>query len=165
MAVKPYLPIGVLDSWARDGQSCSGVVGPSCLVVESHALGRMTRWRSRTLRSRQQLSSLGRAFEVPAKVRLQRSGLAGRWREGILYRDGSTVMFRPRKPRLGSRLDLSRSTVIGTRVTKWWELWWFGGPTVLLVDGAAGAFEVAAANDEYVELARRILVEAATPRT
>ena len=74
-------------------------------------------------------------------------------------------MFRPRKPRLGSRLVLSGSTVVGTRVAKWCELWWFGGPTVLLVNGPAGAFEVAAASDEHVELARQILVETATPRS
>jgi hypothetical protein len=117
----------------------------------------MSRWFApKTLRSRQRSAAVGTSFEVPAKIRLQRSGLGGRWREGILYRDGAQVKFRPRKPRLGSTLDLAGSLVTGTRVAEWWEFLWFSGPTVLLMNGPLGAFELGAGNDKYIELARTI---------
>lgn len=111
---------------------------------------------SRRNTDRQRSASQGDDFDVPAKLRLlDRRGLAGRWRDGVLYRSDGTLWFRPRRPRVGHHIDLSGSTITGSRDARLSEKWWFAGRQVLQLDGPQGRLEVATGNDDLLTLARR----------
>jgi hypothetical protein len=115
----------------------------------------LDRWR---LRARKQGELARReTFEVPAKIRLRRGGWEGRWREGFVRRTPAGLMFRPRRPRPGPRLDLDGIVVTGQRSARPLELSWFAGPTVLLTKGPLGPVEIAFGSDEYMDMAVRLL--------
>lgn len=131
-------------------------------VLADATIGRA--WRAR-LSSRQQAAEEGYEFDVPAKLRLlEHSGVRGRWREGILYRDGGKLMFRPRRPRRAQTLDLSGLVRTGTRPAKQREKWWFAGPTVLLATGNLGAVELGFGLDDYLALAHDLIDPSAQDR-
>jgi hypothetical protein len=109
--------------------------------------------RQRARRRRQASVDVGAAVEVPGKLRLLAgAGIAGRWREGFVVRDGEKVFFRPRRPRAGRRIDLTGSTITGTRPRARFEFWWFAGPNVLTLAGPPGGVELAGGSDADIDL-------------
>lgn len=129
------------------GAIVAGVVGGLVIAIASR----------RRLRQRVAAAASGLPRSVPVKVRIEVSGLAGRWREGILEPTGTGPIFRPRRPRLGRRLDLSGLRPTGRRPARPSERWWFAGHSVLRYDGPLGEYELAAGSDGYLKLAEQLL--------
>lgn len=136
------------------------ILGSIVVLVVSGVLADATigrAWRAHLAR-RQEAAEQGDAFEVPAKLRLlDHFGLRGRWREGLLFREGDRLLFRPRRPRRAKTLDLSGLMTAGTRPAKPMEKWWFAGPTVLLAAGNLGTVEIGFASDDYLDLAHDLV--------
>jgi hypothetical protein len=108
--------------------------------------------------TRQDAATACRPFDVPVKIRLlDESGLQGRWRDGVLYRVDDQLLFRPRRPRIGRRLDLTGLTIAGRRQARFSERWWFAGRTVLLVECPIGRAEIATGTDELLTLATKLI--------
>jgi len=106
----------------------------------------------------------GDDLEGPVKLRSLQAGsaLQARWRDGFLRRHGATLTFRPRRPRPGPTIDLTGSTMTGTRPSRLAERWWFAGGTVLQLDGPAGRYEVGTGGGSAAALAEAVIRGAET---
>ena len=111
------------------------------------------------LKRRQEAAEAGWAFAVPVKLRLlDRWGWGRRWREGMMHIKDGRLRFRPRRPRIARRFDLSRTSVLRRRPAAAKELFWFGGREVLVASHPElGNLEMETANEPYAELARLLL--------
>jgi predicted cobalt transporter CbtA len=84
------------------------------------------------------------AGHVAVAIRLlDRRGIARRWRHGIVSSTAGVTSFRPASPRVGETLDLSGTTVTGSRQRRALERWWISGSTVIIGVSPLGKVEMA----------------------